>query len=373
VTLDLIDGKNTLRLTDEELQSHPHWWGLPEEHASLQGLMGARLVGANNESRGLIMVSQSEEGGFTREDELLLRQLAYLASMGLQHLEAREALGRARDELELQVQQRTADLARANAALQVENLVRKKAEEVLKTYNSRLEQSNRDLEEFAFVASHDLQEPLRKIQLFGDRLKVKWCDTLDEQGRDYLGRMQNAVQRMQTLIRDLLQFSRVSTSTNPLSAVDLTRLAHEVVDDLEAPIEQAGARVDIEELDAVEGDPGLLRQLLQNLIGNAVKYHGEEAPVVKVYGRSSAAGPAGSALYQIYVEDNGIGFDEKYVERIFKPFQRLHGRDEYQGTGMGLAICRRIVERHNGSITVKSAPGKGSTFIVTLPSEQPKG
>lgn len=373
VYMDLMEGKNTVRLTDEELQSHPHWWGLPEGHASLRGLLGARLVGAGNETRGLIMVSQSEEGEFTREDELLLRQLAYLASMGLQHLEAREALGRARDDLELQVRERTADLARANAALQVENMVRKKAEEVLKTYNARLEQSNRDLEEFAFVASHDLQEPLRKIQVFGDRLRAKWWNTLDEQGRDYLERMQKAVQRMQTLIRDLLHFSRVSTSTNPLSAVDLTHLTHEVVDDLEAIIEQAGARVEIHDLASVEADAGLMRQLLQNLIGNAVKYHGEEAPKVKVYGSGPASGPGGSALYRVYVEDNGIGFDEKYVERIFKPFQRLHGRDEYEGTGMGLAICRRIVERHNGSITAKSAPGKGTTFVVTLPCKQPEG
>ncbi|MGA2109550.1 MAG: PAS domain S-box protein [Syntrophorhabdales bacterium] len=249
----------------------------------------------------------------------------------------------------------------------------KQAEEEIRRYASQLELRNRELQDFAFVASHDLQEPLRKIQAFGDQLKTGYGDRLDAEGLDYLERMHNAAVRMQALIQALLNYSRVTTKARPFSPTDLALVAREVVDDLEARISAVGGRVVIGDLPKIESDPTQMRQLLQNLVGNALKFHGDEKPVVKVYGRPGGHGLSRDRHYEIFFEDNGIGFDEKYLDRIFTPFQRLHGRGTYEGTGIGLAICRKIVDRHGGSITAKSAPGKGSTFIVTLPAKQPKG
>jgi light-regulated signal transduction histidine kinase (bacteriophytochrome) len=188
--------------------------------------------------------------------------------------------------------------------------------------------------------------------------------------------MQSAAVRMQTLINDLLMFARVETTASPFVKVDLGQVAREVASDLETRIEREGARVEICELPVIEADPSQMRQLLQNLIGNALKYRRKGVrPVVKIHAgvikeRRAHKRPGNhptSDFSQIMVEDNGIGFDEKYLDRIFMVFQRLHGRKEYEGTGMGLAVCRKIAERHNGSITAKSMPGRGSSFIVTLP------
>jgi PAS domain S-box-containing protein len=258
---------------------------------------------------------------------------------------------------------------------------RKQAEDRLRAYAAQLEQRNRELEEFAYVASHDLQEPLRKIQAFGDRLKTRCGEALSEQGRDYMARMQNAAARMQILIDDLLAFSRVTTQVEPFLPVDLIQIAREVISDLEATIERSGGRVELGELPTIEADPVQMRQLLQNLLANALKFRRpDEPPVVTISSRplDPAANPpphpfAPRQFCQLVVEDNGIGFDEKYLDRIFIPFQRLHGRDEYEGTGIGLAICRKIVERHGGAITARSAPGRGARFIVTLPLRQSEG
>ena len=255
---------------------------------------------------------------------------------------------------------------------------RKRVEESLREAWGKLLHSNRDLESFAAVASHDLQEPLRKIQTFGERLQGSSGAALGEEGLDYLGRMIDAAGRMRALIQDLLALSRISAKTGTLVPVDLGRVAHEVVADLDLRITQNGATVEVGPLPTIEADGLQMRQLLQNLIGNALKYRRpEEPPVVKVWnGYPSASAesgetePGANGLCQINVEDNGIGFDEKYLDRIFNPFQRLHGRDRYEGSGIGLSICRRIVERHGGTITARSAPGHGSTFIVRLPLRQ---
>jgi len=258
---------------------------------------------------------------------------------------------------------------------------RKRAEENLRAYAARLNRSNRDLQDFAYVASHDLQEPLRKVRTFADRLNVKYAEVLGEQGRDYLERMAGAAARMQDLIDDLLELSRVTTKAQPFTPVDLSEVAQEVISDLEARIDQIGGRVEVSGLPTVEADRPQMRQLLQNLIGNALKFHREgKTPIIKVYGafvQKRKEEPNGRAadggVCQILVEDNGIGFDEEHFERIFVPFQRLHGRTDYEGTGMGLAICRKVVERHGGNITAKSVPGRGATFIVTLPVKQSEG
>lgn len=240
--------------------------------------------------------------------------------------------------------------------------VRKQAQEELKAYNERLEVLNDELRDFAFIAAHDLREPLRKIMTFGDLLNHRHGNSLGEAGRALVERMTNSSQRMSDLLQALLVYSRISSKPNPFEPTDLVQVARDAVSDLDLAIQQAGGRVEVGMLATVKADPIQLRQLIQNLIGNAIKYRREnEKPVVKVYGKIE------DRTYRIFVEDNGIGFDEEYLNRIFRPFQRLHGRSEYEGTGMGLTICRKIAERHGGTITARSTPGQGSTFIVTLP------
>jgi signal transduction histidine kinase len=247
----------------------------------------------------------------------------------------------------------------------------RRSNDELRSYAARLERSNKELQDFASVASHDLQEPLRKIQAFSDRLRTRCAAALDDVGRDYLDRVQNAAKRMQTLINDLLTFCRITTKAQPFVPTDLKGAALEVISDLEVRIEQVGGRVELDELPTVDADPLQMRQLMQNLIGNALKYHKPEvAPVVRV---SSKHLPDPSReLCQILVEDNGIGFEQVYADRIFTIFQRLHGRTEYEGTGVGLAVCRKIAERHGGSITAQSRLGEGSSFTVILPIRQMK-
>ena len=232
--------------------------------------------------------------------------------------------------------------------------------------NTRLENSNRDLEHFAYVASHDLQEPLRKIQAFSDRVAKQYATRLDDQGRDYLSRMNAAAARMQRLIEALLSLSRVSTKKQEHELIDLAPLVHEVLGDLEMRIQSTAGRVTVGELPRIEGDPVQVRQLFQNLIGNALKFHKPgEAPHVQVYALRRSPGQA-----EVFIEDNGIGFDKKDAERVFMPFHRLHGRSEYEGTGIGLTICQKIVERHGGTIHAESTPGKGSRFVLSLPTQE---
>jgi signal transduction histidine kinase len=289
---------------------------------------------------------------------LLLASLAFV--LVRQHFRERartEALLlQARAELEQRVQERTAELAQANRQLNA--------------FTQDLKRSNRELQDFAFVASHDLQEPLRKIQAFGDRLKTKHGAALNEEARDYLARMQAAAQRMHTLINDLLTFSRVTSRALPFEPVDLGRVAHEVLSDLEVRAQQVQAQVEIAELPTVDADPLQMRQLFQNLIANALKFHRAGVPPVLRIAAAEAQGDDGAPAVQLSFEDNGIGFDLKYLDRIFTPFQRLHGRGEYEGTGIGLAVCRRIVERHGGSITARSQEGSGTVFLVVLPLRQ---
>jgi PAS domain S-box-containing protein len=242
----------------------------------------------------------------------------------------------------------------------------------LRQFTAQLERSNRELQDFAYVASHDLQEPLRKIVVFGDRLKEKWSEALNEEARDYLDRMQKAAARMQTLINDLLTFSRVTSKARPFTPVNLDQVAHEVISDLEARIEQAQGRVEIGALPVIDAEELQMRQVLQNLIGNAVKFRRPETPpVVSVTGRK-ISDESGREMFELAVRDNGIGFDEKYLDRIFNVFQRLHSRTEFEGNGMGLAIVKKIALYHGGDVTATSQPGVGTTFILTLPTTHPK-
>ncbi len=255
---------------------------------------------------------------------------------------------------------------------------RKANEEELRLTAAQLVRSNSDLNDFAAVASHDLQEPLRKIMAFGDRLKTKCGPALGETGLDYLSRMSHAAGRMQRLIQDLLTLSRVTSKGQPFAEVDLQEVLRGVVSDLELRIEQSGARIEIGPMSKIDADALQMRQLFQNLLSNALKFQRPGAePIVQISGKVlevqepqiPGAAP-GEEVCQIMIEDNGIGFDPKYAEKIFTVFQRLHGKLEYEGTGIGLAVVRKIADRHGGIVSAKSAEGEGATFIVTLPVKQ---
>lgn len=237
-----------------------------------------------------------------------------------------------------------------------------------------LERRNSELQDFAFVASHDLQEPLRKVQAFSDRVIARYADRLDAQGIDYLQRMDAASRRMQTLIDDLLAYSRVSTRGESFRVVDLARVLREVIGDLEARLESSGGEIVVGSMPSLQADPTQMRQLLQNLLGNALKFAMPgrtprvEVSALPIEMDTGAAGRRDG--WRLQVVDNGIGFEADHAERIFAPFHRLHGRSEYEGTGMGLAIVRKIVERHAGVVRASGSTRRGATFTVDLPSEQ---
>ena len=238
-----------------------------------------------------------------------------------------------------------------------------------------LARSNEELEQFSSVASHDLQEPLRKIRMFGDRLQTRLGDAISDDAASDLDRMRNAAERMQQLINDLLEFSRVTYRGSSFEPVALSDVAAEVVADLEARIAELDAVVEIGELPTIDADRTQMRQLLQNLISNALKFHKpDERAVVRVRAETLPArtprfdGESVAVAHcAITVEDNGIGFDDKHAERIFGAFERLHGRSAYEGTGIGLSIARKIAWRHGGHIDASGVPGVGATFTVTLP------
>lgn len=243
---------------------------------------------------------------------------------------------------------------------------------VLERYAIELQNSNRELQDFAFVASHDLQEPLRKIRSFGDLLAQKFSDQLGT-GADYVRRMQLAATRMSRLIEDLLTFSRISSQEKQYELVSLQDTLNDVLDDLYVTIEAKGAHISNDPLPAIDADPTQMQQLLQNLIGNAIKFvPATRQPIIQISTHIHIPEEDSGDLswVEISVTDNGIGFEAQFVDRIFTPFQRLHGKDEYPGTGIGLSICRRIVEHHHGTIRAKSLPDQGATFIVRLPLQQ---
>ena len=310
-------------------------------------------IAAGDRVLGVLGVQHNVLNGLTQEDADLLQSIANQVAVALEN-------------------------ARLYEQAQREINERQRAELTLQSYVDKLEASNRELEEFAYIASHDLQEPLRKVQAFGSRLQGKYGDTLGDRGSDYLVRMLNATERMQTLINGLLDYSRVMAKSRPFEPVDLNQVARAVISDLEIRIEETGGRVIFGELPTIEADPLQIRQLLQNLMGNALKFSRPDiAPEIYIQSQSlngnSAQNGDATNLCQISVTDNGIGFDEKYADRIFGIFQRLHGFGKYEGTGIGLAVCKKIVERHEGSLTVESTLGEGATFIITLPITHSNG
>jgi len=257
---------------------------------------------------------------------------------------------------------------------ELEDKIEQRTQE-LKLFADELSRSNRELEDFAFVASHDLQEPLRKIRAFGNRLEAGYVEVMDERGRDFLQRMLNAAERMSMLISDLLAFSRVTTRGKEFSSADLNAIVDDVASDLEIAIEECNATINVSALPTIECDKSHIEQLILNLLSNALKFRSEAIPpLITITAAPSTEDELANNLMKdeyewvtLTFEDNGIGFEQSFAEKIFAPFQRLHGRSAYKGTGIGLAVCRRIVERHNGTIKAFSEPGKGARFVIIIP------
>jgi light-regulated signal transduction histidine kinase (bacteriophytochrome) len=285
------------------------------------------------------------------------------------------------------IEQPDEDLLRMFAAVgsQIGSFIeRQRAEQALALKARELERSNTDLEQFAYVASHDLQEPLRMIASYTQLLDRRYRDKLDDEAREFMGFAVDGALRMQTLINDLLAYSRVGTRGKPLAPVDTGEVLQRALTNLKVAIEESRAQIDATPLPTVLGDATQLTQLFQNFVGNAIKFRGNKPAVIHVSaqrtdtapapdpGRPSAIPHRQSPEWLFAVRDEGIGIEKQYFDRIFVIFQRLHTREEYPGTGIGLAVCKKIVERHGGRIWLESAPGQGSTFFFTLP-QMPEG
>jgi signal transduction histidine kinase len=301
------------------------------------------------------------------------------------HRAFREHLVRYTKILEKEVAKRTREHTAANKKLEKEIEEHKKTEAALEERTNELARSNAELEEFAYIASHDIQEPLHTIQAFCDLILTKYSQGLKDKALDYLARIQKASERMHNLIENILILSRVRKQKIQYIKTDINKIIKDIIADHQLNIEKIKALVKIEKLPAIDADPIQIQQLFSNLIGNSLKFHStkktpeillfsEKAEAADNRGKNSKTG--GSAknksdeMCRIIVKDNGIGFYYKNADRIFQPFERLHSHSSYEGTGMGLAICRTIVERHGGTITADSAPDEGTTFTITLPLRQ---
>jgi signal transduction histidine kinase len=352
-----------LALDDEEKQAlkrmltgrgHNMYQSIDQQFAAIQKeeelfslSLFANLASAQSEARVTFTISAITSS-------LLLVGMVFLAILNIRiERQNRERLEYQKEVLADKVQARTTEL---------------------KLYSEELKRSNRELEDFAFVASHDLQEPLRKIRAFGDRLRSNYAQRLDEKGDDYINRMHNAAERMSDLINDLLEFSRITTRGKDFVKVDLNDTVATIIDDLEIAIKESDAQISLCTLPIIDADPSQMYQLLLNLISNAVKFKKAGGAVQISFSYQLVDATAGQhqiseKWHLITITDNGIGFAQEYADKIFSPFQRLHSRDEYKGTGIGLAVCRRIVERHHGQISAQSAEGLGAKFSIRLPEQ----
>ena len=250
--------------------------------------------------------------------------------------------------LERHVREKTAALAEANAALQ--------------RHNAELIRMNADLEQFAYSASHDLQEPLRMVSLFTQMLKVKYADSLDAEGEEYIEYAVTGAKRLETLISGLRSYLTITSTATAPDPADTNMVVARCLENLKLLVEHSGARCEVGTLPAVRLHEVHLEQLFQNLIVNGIKYRSRDAPHIRISARKD------DSNWVFAVQDNGIGIDPQYQEQIFGVFKRLHGNDEYEGTGIGLAICKRIVERYGGRIWVESKSGEGSTFLFNVPA-----
>lgn len=278
-----------------------------------------------------------------------------------------------------QLVQQEKKLSSINHSLELEIKERIVSEEKVKQLNrqlmeniSQLENTNKELDRFAYMASHDLQEPLRKIRIFSERISENFYSVIGDEGRIYVDKMQSACIRMQNLIDDILAFSKISVPRGSLKPTSIKKVVQEVVSEMELEIEEKMAVITVGDLPELPANESLIKSLFQNLISNSLKYAKKDVPTeISI---STSGGPSQGLLkegfkqfYRIYVKDNGIGFEQQYAEQIFSMFKRLHAGPEYKGTGIGLAICKKIVEEHAGHISARSAVGEGTTFTISLP------
>lgn len=365
-------------LTQSEIDTQPQFkslWGA--EYQELEKLGSELFIPVKTKGELvaiLVLGAKRSEQIYSANEILTLTMLANQIAVAIENarlyrdLEVTiEALRQAHDELEDRVQQRTSDLAQVNLILKAEVSERKRAEEAIQHYASELERSNRELQQFAYVASHDLQEPLRMVSSFLQLLEKRYQNQLDQDAIEFISFAVDGAKRMQALINGLLIFSRVGTQGNPFTLVDCQALLTQVLDNLKIAIQETRAEIISTSLPTVMGDGTQLTQVFQNLIANAIKFHGEKPPHIEIGAEHR------ENEWLLWVTDNGIGIDPQYAERIFLIFQRLHTRHEYPGTGIGLAICKRIIERHGGRIWMESDPASGkpgSTFYFTIPDNQ---
>jgi light-regulated signal transduction histidine kinase (bacteriophytochrome) len=302
-----------------------------------------------------------DDGAAVAISAFMLAGVLTIPSLFLTIQQAAETLRRAKDDLEIQVAQRTEELREANAHLSVELDERRRAEQQLARYADELARSNAELEQFAYVASHDLQEPLRMVASFTQLLGKRYRGKLDQDADEFIGYAVDGANRMQRLLNDLLAYSRVETQGKPFGTTDCNVVFKHARDNLATAIEESSTVIFQDHLPVAAADEMQLLQVFQNLIANAIKFRGPEPPQIRV----TAARRGHEWVFAI--KDNGIGIAPEHQQRIFSIFQRLHHRSEYPGTGIGLAICKKIVERHGGRIWVESQVGKGSTFYFSLP------
>ena len=337
----IFEKRITMRFTEEELYSHPRFKKFSDlkderglEHPPMPGWLAVPALRPNGEPIGVLQLSDRFDGDFTQEDEDLLVRLAKMVSAMFEAEYVKEELV----QTQLALEHRTREL----------------------------EASNRELEQFAYVASHDLQAPLREVSSFTQLLKRRYADDLDDTANQYMDFAVAGAQRMSQLIDGLLTYSRVGRGGDELEPTDLNVVVDGILRMMAGQLAECEGEVTRDYLPVVRANPLQLQQLFSNLINNGIKFRGEQAPRVHVSAERQAEG------WSISVRDNGIGIDEKYQERVFDIFKRLHRRDEYPGTGIGLAVVRKIARRHGGEATLESAVGKGSTFTVTL-ADNPGG
>jgi PAS domain S-box-containing protein len=309
---------------------------------------------------GAVHLADRRAGVFPLAMIEFIESMAPLIAEAIHRFQAETELAHYRDRLEHLVKQRTSDLEATNSRLQIEVGERKRAQEILQQTTRELQRSNRDLEQFAYIASHDLQEPLRAVGGYVRLLQLRFPEAMDPKAVEFIDGAAEGASRMERLITDLLAFSRVGTQAGAFVSCNFNELLTRALYNLQTGIRAAQATVTSNPLPVTLADPTQMVQVLQNLIGNAIKFHGASPPDIRLDTRQD------ERHWIFSVKDNGIGIESRYFERIFQIFQRLHTRKHYPGTGMGLAICKKIVERHGGSIWVESQPGSGSTFYFSI-------
>ncbi len=338
----IFEKRKAMRMTEAELYAHSRFKNFSDlkderglEHPPMPGWLAVPALRPNGEAIGVLQLSDRFDGDFTEDDERLLTRLAAMVAAMFEAEYVKEQLIETQLELELR--------------------------------SRELEASNQELEQFAYIASHDLQEPLRKISSFTGLLKRRYADQLDETAIQYVDFAVDGAAQMGQLIEDLLSFSRVGTQAGELLPVGLDDVVDKAFETLSIAAEEQGGRLTRDALPVIRGDAGQLGQALVNLASNGLKFRGEEAPHVHVSAERIDGG------WAVHVRDNGIGVAAKYQARIFQMFQRLHRRETYEGTGIGLAIVRKIARRHGGDVVLESEPGVGSTFTLRLADDPRQG